>query len=185
MATAARLESLPEIERACWQGLADAASSSEHDWRYLVLATHAGHRADARIIVVREVDPAARALLFFTDSRSPKVEQMRRQPAATMVAWSPSRLWQLRLTVHCTVLTDGLEVSSRWARMKLSPAASDYLSPLPPGAALDHPTVPDRASREHFGVVTAQVESIDWLELHVDGQRRARFDPRGARWLQP
>lgn len=184
MATAARLQSLPEIEQACWRGLAEAAASTEHDWRYLVLATVAGDRADARIIVLREVDADARELLFFTDSRSPKVEQMRRQPAATMVAWSPARLWQLRLEVQCTVLTDGLEVSSRWARMKLSPAASDYLSPLPPGAPLDHP-MPDRSSREHFGVVCAQVESLDWLELHADGQRRARFDARGARWLQP
>lgn len=184
MATAARLESLSQIERACWQGLAEAASTTEHDWRYLVLATAAGDRADARIVVLREVDAETRELLFFTDSRSPKVEQMQQQPAASLVAWSPGRLWQLRLSVRCTVLTDGLEVSSRWARMKLSPAASDYLSPLPPGAPLDHP-MPDRSSRENFAVVSALVESMDWLELHADGQRRACFDARGARWLQP
>jgi len=184
MAAATRLESLPQIEQACWQGLAAAAASSGHEWRYLVLATAGDARADARIIVLREVNVERRRLLFFTDSRSPKVEQMRRQPAATLVAWSPSRLWQLRLEVQCAVLTDGLEVSSRWARMKLTPSASDYLSPLPPGAALNH-HMPDRSSRENFAVTTAQVESIDWLELHAEGQRRARFDAQGARWLQP
>jgi hypothetical protein len=184
MAADARLESLPQIEQACWRGLADAASNTGHDWRYMVLATVAGERADARIVVLREVDADARELLFFTDSRSPKVEQMQRQPTATLVAWSPGRLWQLRLSVRCTVLADGLEVSSRWARMKLSPAASDYLSPLPPGAPLEHP-LPDRSSRENFAVVSAQVESMDWLELHAQGQRRACFDMRGARWLQP
>lgn len=184
MATSTRIATLPQIEQACWQGLGAAAASSEHEWRYLVLATVGDARADARIIVLREVDADARRLIYFTDSRSPKVEQMRTQPAATLVAWSPSRLWQLRLEVQCAVLTDGLEVSSRWARMKLSPSASDYLSPLPPGAALGH-HVPDRSTRENFAVVTAQVESIDWLELHAEGQRRARFDAQGARWLQP
>jgi hypothetical protein len=31
----------------------------------------------------------------------------------------------------------------------------------------------------------AQVQSTDWLELHRDGHRRARFDDTGARWLMP
>jgi hypothetical protein len=66
----------------------------------------------------------------------------------------------------------------------LSPAATDYLSPLPPGTPVDRVT-PDRASRSHFAVLVAAVESIDWLELHADGHRRARFDASGARWLQP
>ena len=42
-----------------------------------------------------------------------------------------------------------------------------------------------RASREHFAVVTAKVLSLDWLELHADGHRRARFGPGSAQWLQP
>jgi hypothetical protein len=29
------------------------------------------------------------------------------------------------------------------------------------------------------------VQSIDWLELHADGHRRAIFDETGARWVQP
>jgi hypothetical protein len=34
-------------------------------------------------------------------------------------------------------------------------------------------------------MVNAQVEALDWLELHPDGHRRARFDATGSRWLQP
>ena len=44
---------------------------------------------------------------------------------------------------------------------------------------------PERASRDHFAVITAQVLSLDWLELHADGHRRAHFGPAGAQWLQP
>ena len=39
--------------------------------------------------------------------------------------------------------------------------------------------------REYFAVVSAQVLSIDWLELHREGHRRAVFDAQGARWVQP
>jgi hypothetical protein len=29
------------------------------------------------------------------------------------------------------------------------------------------------------------VQSLDWLELHPDGHRRAVFDAAGGRWVQP
>jgi hypothetical protein len=86
------------------------------------------------------------------------------------------------LRVALSAEEDGLAVSTRWARVKMSPAVNDYLAALPPGTPIaEH--LPERDSREHFAVVTAKVESIDWLELHADGHRRARFDADGATWL--
>ena len=106
----------------------------------------------------------------------------------TLVAWCPRLGWQLRLKARLSLDTDGLALSSRWARLKLSPAAQDYLSPLAPGAALDAaaPASPSGpVERGHFALLLAQVQSTDWLELHRDGHRRARFDEAGARWLVP
>jgi pyridoxamine 5'-phosphate oxidase len=182
---AARLDSLAAIEAHCWRELAACVRDDSHPWRTPVLATVDGERADARTVILREADAAARTLVFFTDSRSPKVDQLRAHPAGTLAVWSREHAWQLRIAVALEVFTDGLEVSSRWARLKLSPAARDYLSPLAPGAPVDRPVAPDRASREHFAVVRANVEAIDWLELHAEGHRRARFDAAGGRWLQP
>jgi hypothetical protein len=184
MTPAARIESLPLIELACWQGLERAIGDRADGWRTPVLATVDGETADARTVVLREVDAAARTLVFFTDSRSPKVAQIAQRPRGTLLAWSARRGWQLRLAVRLSVSGEGLETSSRWARLKLSPAADDYLSPLPPGTPVDR-YLPDRSSRSHFAVVFAAVEAIDWLELHHDGHRRARFDADGTRWLQP
>jgi pyridoxamine 5'-phosphate oxidase len=99
------------------------------------------------------------------------------------VMWSPVLGWQLRLAVSLQVETSGLAVSSRWARLKISPAAQDYLAPRAPGAAIS--TAPERESRAHFAVVTAQVQSMDWLSLDPSGHRRAIFDQQGARWVQP
>ena len=75
-------------------------------------------------------------------------------------------------------------MSSRWARLKMSPAAHDSLSPLAPGSPVDSPR-PERGTREYFAVVTAEVLGVDWLELHADGQRRSAFDAAGRRWLAP
>jgi pyridoxamine 5'-phosphate oxidase len=180
------LESLDRIEARVWEELARCAHDRAHQWRVAALATlDANGEADARSVVIREVDVERRELMFFTDARSPKVAQFAANPKGTLVMWSTDLGWQLRLRVSLRVETAGLAVSSRWARLKMKPAAFDYLSPLPPGTPLKHPQ-PERGSRGHFAVVMAQVLSIDWLGLRDEGQRRAEFaGPEATRWLQP
>lgn len=187
-----RLELLADIEAALWRELAQAVRDKQHAWRVAVLATVDGQSADARSVVLRDVDAATRTLLLYTDARSPKAAQLAAHPAGTLVLWSAALGWQLRLKVALTLETSGLRVSSRWARLKLTPAAQDYLSPLPPGAVIGaaigspvgEPT-PERKSRDHFAVIAAQVQSVDWLDLHRDGHRRALFSAAGAAWLAP
>jgi hypothetical protein len=183
-----RLQSLPEIEAAIWRELATAAREKTHPWRLMILCT-AGAEGwpDGRAVVLRELQAESRTLVFFSDARAAKLRQTGEDGRAVLVLWSSALGWQLRLRVRLTVETSGLAVSSRWARLKMSPAAQDYLSPLPPGSDMPSRTAaaPARSTREHFAVVSALVESIDWLELHAEGHRRARLDAQGARWLTP
>ena len=181
-------DGLAQIHQACWQALADAARQKDHAWRLMALATVHGDAADLRTVVLREVDASRQTLVFFTDARSPKVGQIQTHPLATLMVWSAGLAWQLRLRVLLTVQTSGPAVAARWARIKQSPAALDYLSPLAPGAPLPAgwpgPTTPLAAAQ--FAVVTATVQSIDWLALSADGHRRASFDAEGrGTWLTP
>lgn len=187
-----QLATLPEIETALWRELARAPLDRHHEWRTPVLATADEGGADARTIVLRETDADARELRLFTDLRSGKVAQIARQPQGTLVMWSKRLSWQLRVRVQLQVQGEGLAVASRWARLKQSPAAQDYLSPLAPGSPLEPGTRVDdpaagRASPErgHFALVTASVLAVDWLELNANGHRRAAFDAAGGRWLVP
>lgn len=182
--TPARLASLPAIEAACWAELSRATQHPGHAWRQTTLATVDGEHADARIVILREVQAGARQLVFFTDDRSPKLAQIRLNPNGTLLMWSRLLGWQLRLRVQLEALSDGLAVSSRWARMKLSAAAQDYLSSSAPGTPLSEPST-EPGARPYFTVVTATVQRMDWLELHPEGHRRALFDAEGARWVQP
>jgi len=185
-AAAGSADSLPALEARLWQELARVATDKAHAWRIATLATvDAQGEPDARSVVIREVDAEAHHLVFYTDARSPKVAQCQARPRATLVMWSAALGWQLRLKVLLDIETSGLAVSSRWARLKMTPAAFDYLSPLPPGSELAQPT-PERGSREHFAVVTAQVQQMDWLDLRREGARRAAFSRTARpRWLAP
>lgn len=182
---AARLDSLSAIEDALWRELEAAKGDRTHPWRVPVLATTDGTAADARTVVLRTAERATSEVIVYTDARAGKVAQMQRHPLGTLVFWSPSLGWQLRLRAHLSALTDGLAVSSAWARLRHTASASDYLSSAAPGSPLEG-TPTGHAERAHFAIVKAQVMSIDWLELHEQGHRRARFAVgETARWLQP
>ncbi len=189
-----RLHSLAAIEAALWHELANAAHDVGHGWRRQVLATIAregdgeggnGGMADARTLVLRELAAAERTLLFYTDARSAKAHQVAARPLGTLVAWCPVLSWQLRLRVRLALETEGLAVSSRWARLALTPAARDYLGPAAPGTPVDPEAAPHEVARTYFALLSAQVLAIDWLEIGQHAHRRAAFDAAGARWLVP
>jgi pyridoxamine 5'-phosphate oxidase len=180
-----RLESLQAIEVTVWRELLAAPRDKQHPWRTPVLATTDGEVGDARTVILRDADQAQTTLLVYTDARAGKVSQIVAHPLGTLVMWSPALGWQLRVRVALQAVTDGLELSSRWAQLKLSPAANDYLSSQAPGDVLDS-AISARGERAYFALLEARVLSIDWLELRAEGHRRARFNTDAtARWLQP
>jgi len=179
-----RIESLRLVETACWKELERAAREREHGWRIMTLATVEGEQAHARSVTLRGADAATRRLVFYTDDRSPKLAQLQRNPLGTLLAWCRQLSWQVRLQVRLVQETDAALVGERWARLRMTPAAQDYLSPMAPGEPLTHPGQ-ERGSREHFSIVNAEVMSLDWLELHPEGHRRALFSTGGPQWVQP
>ena len=182
-----RLATLSEIEAALWQELTRAVHDKHHEWRTLVLATVGGTanqpNADARNVVLREVNPSAKQLTVYTDARAEKAQQIAAHPHGTVAMWSRRLGWQLRCRVRLSLQTSGPTVAARWESLKLSPAAQDYLSPLAPGMPLTESAIAP-ATQHHFAVITASVTSIDWLELHREGHRRAVFGDQPPAWLQ-
>ncbi|WP_338415999.1 pyridoxamine 5'-phosphate oxidase family protein [uncultured Sphaerotilus sp.] len=180
---------------ALWAELVRAAGLRGHPWRQPVLATTCALRgAQARTVVLREVSPGDHALIVYTDARTSKLAQLDRDPRAQLVCWSPVLGWQLRLSCVVTSESDGLDVTSRWATLRHTRAAQDYLSPQAPGSALSTPgdaaEKTPGAVRGTFTLLRAQVLEMDWLALDPDGHRRAVFDYRDtaapqARWLVP
>ena len=192
-----RLQVLDEIETSIWSELGRSvavrpraepdepvADEPPHEWRVAVLATVDDGQADARHLVLREVGAAARRLAFYTDARSPKVRQIEQSPQGTLIFYSRKLGQQLRMQVRLNVETDGLAVSSRWARLQTSAGARDYQSVAAPGRPLDAP-LSELGVRGHFAMIEAMAETVDWLELHPEGHRRAVLGANGARWVQP
>lgn len=160
-----------------WQRLEKAAGSVGHPWRTPVVATTGPDGPAARVVVLRSVDPARRALEFHTDARSPKVADIGADPRVAWTFYDPAEAIQIRAVGLGAVVTDGVRVRAAWERVPSS-SRSGYSTTQPPGsvlaaADLEAGLLPEQ--RHHFAVVETVVASLDWLWLAPGGPRRAGF----------
>ena len=134
----------------------------------------------ARTVVLRQAHSKLGQLQIYTGSRSPKVAEMTAAPGVMLTFWSKRLCWQ-----HT-----GAEVDAVWARVSQSPAAGDYLSTHVPGDLVHGPGIAEAADAgiapaHHLAIITAQVQSIDWLELARSGHRRAFIQADSWSWRVP
>lgn len=148
-------------ERALWQGLRRAVVDPRHPWRFCTLATADAQGADARMVVLREVEDDA--LVFATDARSTKLRQLAASPRAALVFWHPRHRVQLRI-VGAASWRPWPEAPGSVADYAASPRSG---TPIPTHDAW-------RAGDEHHGVrLVVAAERVDVLALRREGHARA------------
>jgi hypothetical protein len=177
-----------DIRRKIWKALGRASRDRHHAWRYPVLATlGADGAANARTVVLRDVDVTHQTLSIYTDARSPKAGELVKDSNAMFVFWSARLSWQLRVRVSTHIDTDNPKALALWQQVQHSAAAADYLRAAAPGSPYIGPQNDDAAADgvNHFALVSATVLEIDWLELGRSGHRRARLLPAAWQWLTP
>jgi general stress protein 26 len=173
------------LSREIWNALQHAVVRRDHGWRTPVLATtDAEGLPDARTVVLRAADPVTQTLRVFSDRRSPKVAQLKRNPEAVLVFWCPQLSWQLRARVAAQVDESSEQLDQIWADIRETGAAADYLTAEAPGDALSSQA--PRAADEHaLCVLEFRTQSLDWLMLSREGHRRARLEDGHLVWLTP
>ena len=175
---------------AIWRALAEAAASPGSPLRTPTLATVAADgSAQARTVVVRSAAPPE--LTLHTDARSPKVEQLRRDPRAALSFWDPERQVQIRAVGRCERELDADAIAEAWKQVPASNRLN-YRTALPPGSPVPSADAVDHADGdggEQFALLIFTVDELDWLWLDRGGHKRCRFDLRGLQatrqWLVP
>ena len=151
-------------------------------------------------MVLRKVDPVKRTLRFNTDARSQKSRELAQLPRVSVLAYSASDKIQLRLSGVATLDRHSALAENVWRSMRDQSRVA-YAQPDAPGATISEPDgyvpplelrVDDAAAavaREHFCLLTVEVETLDWVYLNLCGNRRAQFRwPDGTlerHWLAP
>jgi hypothetical protein len=195
---------LSAVLAECWHLLTDGATERQHEFHTLALAsTHPGLGCTLRTVVLRQVRPEARELVFYTDLRSRKVGEMQQDPRVALLFLSHGDDTQISVQAEAEIHHGDALADAAW--QALSPRQRrDYLVSGPRGLPWawatsglpselenrDPSEAESEAGRQNFAVVVCQVRQIDWLFLTPYGHRRANFTWNGSgqlrtSWLVP
>lgn len=166
--------------------LVRASVDNKHPWRTPALCTQGVDGPNARHVVLRKVLPDAATLVFFTDHRSQKMQDLAQCDKVSLVFWNPKSNTQLRVWGTVRVEADVSQVDQYWARVP-DHARRDYATLSAPGSVLN--TDSDQAhdmslAREYFTVLLVDVQRMDCLQLSREGhQRWAAERNRQGGWI--
>ena len=187
-------DDLTAIEKVIWDLLQQGTTSYKSAFHYGTVANVQQGRAEARTVILRNVDPGLKKLFFHTDVRSPKVEALKKDPVISWLFYNEPLKLQLRMSANAVIhYKDELAISA-WQNLK-STSQLTYSMATAPGEVLeafkmeagpeDHAGLLDFAEK-NFVVVETTIVTIDFLYLHHAGNRRALFNcvDHTSHWLQ-
>lgn len=187
---------LPAIEAHVWQLLLESKKSYRSPFHAGVVATVQEQLPQLRTVILRKVDVAARKLSFHTDIRSPKIEQLKMQPAVSWLFYETDLRMQLRMQATATVHYNNQQANDGWEQSRLASRLT-YTTSSASGAVLPSPELIDLNRKEvepelieiawkNFCVVETTVHKMDWVFLNKEGNRRALFDynNNNYQWIQ-
>lgn len=164
-----------------WTWIASAPSQQRHPMRAPTVITTAQNIPNARTMILRDVLPDA--LIFFTDRRSSKIQDILKNSHTTIHCYDAKKKVQLRIRAQ-TSLIDKHPQWHRWRSMGLN-RFQDYGTALPPGTRLEETSIPPATldvARENFCILYARVTDIELLKLSRDGHQRVEWKHQDNQW---
>jgi len=181
--------SLTDLEIDTWNRLVNGAVKSRDPLHTPCVATHSGNDISLRTVVLRKAIPETKELRFHTDTRSKKWQELTLNPSISALFYDAADRIQIRVKGRAILQFNNDITAAALEKTSLS-SRRCYLTNFDPSSFTDHPTsgLPEHIEQEkftleeseigyqNFGIVSIQVQNIDWLWLHHAGHRRAYFD---------
>lgn len=177
------MQSLKVIQQGIWQQFIDAQNDRNHPFRLGAFATVGGNSANLRTIVIRKVIPENSALWFYTDYRSPKVQEIQTNPNIAWLFYDTIERTQVRLYGITELLRNTSINHYIWQQLP-EHSKMDYLTQNAPGTIKEDSKTDllDREGAKNFCIVKTNIHRIDWLQLGRKEHSRASFELIDGVW---
>ena len=196
-------DALDGILDQVWHMLRRGVTHSRDPFHYPVLGTMGEVGCRMRTVILRQFSLPDRVLVCHTDSRAPKFKEIEDCSNVIWLFYHPKKQIQLRITGKASLHMDDQFADDQWTETKIT-SRLNYCAVQPPGTTVESPMsrLPDFLlnkvptlvntvkGRKYFAVIACKIQSIDWLELRMIGNRRALFtwdeeDQLNVAWLIP
>ncbi|MAA77773.1 MAG: hypothetical protein CL916_00820 [Deltaproteobacteria bacterium] len=164
-----------------WEWISSAPSQQRHPMRAPTVITTANNIPNARTMILRDVLP--NTLIFFTDKRSPKIQDILTNPHTTIHSYDAKKKLQIRIRAQTSVVNAHPQWN-KWRSMGLN-RFQDYGSSLPPGSIIQdnhNPNATLETARENFCILQANITDIELLKLSRAGHERIEWKNQDGSW---
>lgn len=188
-------QELNKILQNCLNHLKEA-KSSKNNFHFPVIGSINNNEVELRTVVLRDFTEKSSTLVFYTDFRSPKINQIKNNPIVSFLFYDGGLKEQLRIKSKASIHHHD-DISLRyWQKIKPE-NRRDYASKESPSSLskdisnyLEEGWMDNSENYyQNFAVVYNEIIEMDWLFLNKDKNKRARFfiqesDFKGE-WMVP
>jgi pyridoxine/pyridoxamine 5'-phosphate oxidase len=122
------------------------------------------------------------SLVFYTDKRTQKVEDLEHNAACSALFYNHKKLLQIRVTGKAEFITNKDEIATYWHTVQEA-SKKDYTTKVAPGTFTKNPDEVAYSSEEnHFCPVKIIPTSIEYLRLKRPNHIRVLFSKTDEEW---
>ena len=172
-----------------WKHLIQSIDDLANPWRLPAIGTQGTNGPTVRTMVLRSVDLQKRTLSVYTDIRSKKIPNFRKDPRIALLFYNDKTKQQVRAHGRSTIQHNNKTTELAWNKIELK-NQHDYSTILPPGSKINPPSINqiDKINLTNaylnFAIIECSITKIDWLQLSSNGHNRALFNWSGDTWIK-
>ncbi|WP_342646807.1 pyridoxamine 5'-phosphate oxidase family protein [Mucilaginibacter sp. CSA2-8R] len=168
-----------------WEKLQQAKQGKAGS-RYITVCNFAKGYPNAYTVVLREALPNENQIIFHTDIRSEKVNEIKSNSSITIVYYDDADYIQIILKAEATIHYQDDIARQQWQQSGFK-SRRNYLTQQAPSSPLNEEgngleylgdkkfDDNDASGYENFAVVVLTINFLEYLQLNKEGNRRARF----------
>ena len=153
-----------------------------HPFRFCNFATlDPENSPQMRTVVLRHMSAELKPI-FYTDNRSQKVLEIKKNNKVGLLFYNPEKLLQIKIEGRASVLDDPQRIEGLWAEVPEN-NRKDYTTHLAPGTFIDNPNeIEYLADKNYFCPVEIEPHKIEYLQLKRSNHIRVNFLKENGSW---
>ena len=167
-----------ELFNKAKQELLRSNADKRHPFRFFVLGTVEKEREIVRIAqrtVVKRKMLEDFSILVYTDTRSPKIQQLKNNNEVSALFYHPKKQLQVRVVAQAILVDEASNLyQEHLAIIRQSPSIKDYQTTQAPSSILEDKNVL-YTDKIHFSLIQIVPYDIDVLQLDRAGHQRAKY----------
>tara|TARA_R100000935_G_scaffold58144_2_gene94119 strand:+ start:262 stop:813 length:552 start_codon:yes stop_codon:yes gene_type:complete len=173
---------IEDLFKETWKELEQAPSTPDHPFSLGCLATNDINGAiKQRLLIFRKLT-SQQNLLFYTDSRSTKIDQLHKNAGASVLFYNPVLHLQIFISGTIVIHKQGKLWDDHRGKIE-GRSLQDYNTQYAPGKHIKNPLGVKRTEDLNFALLELKPEVIEYLKLRIEPNRlRALFTKKEEGW---